>query len=88
MPRFSFAGNVGRPLNNQRMPMKRLLLAMLLLSPIAYAGEVSILEVTVECPSSCTFSVTLEHTEFAVRSIDSGRREQGEDSCQRLKARL
>ena len=43
--------------------MKRLLLAMLLLSPISYAGEVSINEVTVECPSSCTFSVTLEHTD-------------------------
>ena len=43
--------------------MKRLLLGMLFLSPLAHAGEVSIVEVTVECPSSCTFSVTLEHTD-------------------------
>jgi hypothetical protein len=43
--------------------MKHLLIGLLLLSPIAYAGEVSILEVTVECPGSCTFAVTLEHTD-------------------------
>ncbi len=27
----------------------------------AHAGEVRILEVRVECPTSCTFAVTLEH---------------------------
>ena len=41
--------------------MKRFISGLLLLSPIAYAGEVRIVEVSVECPSSCTFSVTLEH---------------------------
>jgi hypothetical protein len=45
------------------MPMKRFLLGLLLLSPGAYAGEVSIVEVTVECRGSCTFSVTLEHAD-------------------------
>jgi hypothetical protein len=43
--------------------MKRFLLGMLLLSPIAYAGQVSIVEVSVECPGSCTFLVTLEHAD-------------------------
>jgi hypothetical protein len=43
--------------------MKRLLTGLLLLAPTVHAGEVSILEATVECPSSCTFSVTLEHTD-------------------------
>lgn len=43
--------------------MKRLLLGMLLSSPVVYAGEVSIVEVTMECPGSCTFAVTLEHTD-------------------------
>jgi len=41
--------------------MKRFIYGLLLLAPIAYAGEVLIVEVSVECPSSCTFSVTLEH---------------------------
>ncbi len=40
--------------------MKRFF-ACLLLSPAIHAGEVNIVEVGVECPSSCTFSVTLEH---------------------------
>ena len=43
--------------------MKNLLFGFLLLIPGAYAGEVSIVEVSVECPSSCTFSVTLEHAD-------------------------
>jgi hypothetical protein len=43
--------------------MKRFLLGMLLLSPSTYAGEVSIVEVSVECPGSCTFLVTLEHAD-------------------------
>ena len=41
--------------------MKGFFLGLLLLSTNAYAGEVRIIEVSVECPSSCTFSVTLEH---------------------------
>ena len=41
--------------------MKRLFILLLLLAPPLFAGEVSILEVRVECPNSCTFSVTLEH---------------------------
>ncbi|MGB5330550.1 MAG: hypothetical protein WBO58_20235 [Gammaproteobacteria bacterium] len=41
--------------------MKGFFLGLLLLSTSAYAGEVRIIEVSVECPGSCTFSVTLEH---------------------------
>jgi len=41
--------------------MKRLLMFLLLLSPLSQANEVSIVAVKVECPSSCTFAVTLEH---------------------------
>jgi len=43
--------------------MKRLLAGLLLLSPAAYSGDVTIVDVRVECPSSCTFSVTLEHAD-------------------------
>ena len=43
--------------------MNRLLGCLLLLSPALHAGDVSILDVRVECPSSCTFSVTLEHAD-------------------------
>jgi hypothetical protein len=43
--------------------MKPFLSALLLISPACFAGEVSILEVSVECTSSCTFSVTLEHAD-------------------------
>ena len=43
--------------------MKHLLALLLLLSCGAFAGEVEILEVRVECPTSCTFSVTLEHAD-------------------------
>lgn len=43
--------------------MKRILTGLLLLAPASNAGEVSILEVSVECPGSCTFSVTLEHAD-------------------------
>jgi len=45
------------------MLMKHLFFGLLLLSRAAYAGEVSIVEVGVECPGSCTFSVTLEHAD-------------------------
>ncbi len=41
--------------------MKYLSCLLLLVTSIASAGEVRILEVKVECPSSCTFAVTLEH---------------------------
>ena len=43
--------------------MRFLIASLILLSTHGYAGEVSILEVTVECPASCTFSVTLEHAD-------------------------
>jgi len=43
--------------------MKYFVSALLLFSATGIAGEVSILEVKVECPASCTFSVTLEHTD-------------------------
>jgi hypothetical protein len=43
--------------------MKRLPLLLLLLAPSLQAGEVSILDVSVECSASCTFSVTLEHAD-------------------------
>ena len=36
---------------------------LLIFSLPLQAGEVSILEVRVECPSTCTFSVTLEHAD-------------------------
>jgi len=45
------------------MSVKALILGLLLLVPAVYAGEVNIVEVTVECPGSCTFSVTLEHAD-------------------------
>jgi hypothetical protein len=41
--------------------MIRFGLLILLLPLAAFAGEVRILEVRVECPGSCTFAVTLEH---------------------------
>ncbi len=43
--------------------MKRILPLWLLLPAVASAGEVTIRDVRVECPSSCTFSVTLEHAD-------------------------
>jgi hypothetical protein len=39
------------------------LLALLLLSSASFASEVHIVDVKVECPSSCTFAVTLEHAD-------------------------
>ena len=33
----------------------------ILLSPLAFAGDVRIVDVRVECSASCTFAVTLEH---------------------------
>ena len=45
------------------MLMKNLLFGLLLLAPATHAGEVSIVGVSVECPNSCTFSVTLEHVD-------------------------
>ena len=43
--------------------MKKLATILLMFTPAAYCGEVTIVEVRVECPSSCTFSVTLEHAD-------------------------
>lgn len=41
--------------------MVRLALLILLLPPAAFAGEVRIVDVKVECTGSCSFAVTLEH---------------------------
>ncbi len=43
--------------------MKYLLAGLLMAAPNCYAGAVSIVEVSVECSTSCTFSVTLEHAD-------------------------
>lgn len=43
--------------------MHRLSVILLLLSSAAYAGEVRIVDVRVECPGSCTFAVTLQHAD-------------------------
>ncbi|MDH3218564.1 MAG: hypothetical protein OEO19_03435 [Gammaproteobacteria bacterium] len=43
--------------------MKRLITGLMLLSTTVLAGEVGIVAVKVECPTSCTFSVTLEHAD-------------------------
>lgn len=41
--------------------MKSLAFIPLMLSPLAFAGDVRIVDVRVECAQSCRFSVTLEH---------------------------
>ena len=41
--------------------MKLVAVVLLLSSPPGFADEVRIVKVRVECPGSCTFSVTLEH---------------------------
>ena len=41
--------------------MKYFFILLLSITAVASAGEVRILQVKVECPSSCTFAVTLEH---------------------------
>ena len=38
-------------------------LAALLFSTVCFASDVRIVDVSVECPASCTFSVTLEHND-------------------------
>ena len=43
--------------------MIRFVLLALLMAPAVYANEVRIVDVKVECPTSCTFSVTLEHAD-------------------------
>ena len=43
--------------------MRYLITGLILLSTHGLAGEVDIVEVTVECSGSCTFSVTLEHAD-------------------------
>jgi hypothetical protein len=48
-------------MNNTSTMMKLLAVVLLLASPAGFAGEVRIVKVRVECPGSCTFSVTLEH---------------------------
>ena len=39
------------------------LIALMMLTGSVSAGEVTIVEVRVECPSTCTFAVTLEHAD-------------------------
>ena len=41
--------------------MKKWFAVLLLLSPVARGGDVTIVDARVECPSTCAFSVTLEH---------------------------
>lgn len=43
--------------------MKFFFAGLLLLSFPCFSGEVSIVDVKVECPTSCTFSVTLKHAD-------------------------
>jgi hypothetical protein len=43
--------------------MKKMLAGLLLVSPAAWCGDVTIVDARVECPSTCTFSVTLEHAD-------------------------
>ena len=43
--------------------MKRMLMGLLMLSPAAWGGDVTIVDVRVECPATCTFAVTLEHAD-------------------------
>ena len=43
--------------------MKKICLLLLLLAPALRAGDVSIVDVRVECPRDCVFSVTLEHAD-------------------------
>lgn len=43
--------------------IKYLIAGLIFLSWSCHAGEVSILAVSVECRDSCTFSVTLEHSD-------------------------
>lgn len=58
---FVFAGIVAEAMNNRCAVMRSLVLIPLLLSPLAFAGDVRIVDVRAECSASCTFSVTLEH---------------------------
>jgi hypothetical protein len=48
-------------MNKRIDAMIRLALLTLLLPLAAFAGEVRIVDVRVECSGSCTFAVTLEH---------------------------
>ncbi len=43
--------------------MKPLIVFLLLLSTASLADDVRIVDVRIECPSSCTFAVTLEHAD-------------------------
>lgn len=43
--------------------MKTCALVLVLLAPAVYANDVSIVDVRVECATSCNFSVTLEHAD-------------------------
>ena len=43
--------------------MKSIAVILLLLSSASFANEVRIVDVKVECPGSCTFTVTLEHND-------------------------
>ena len=45
------------------MAMKKLATILLLAAPAAHGGAVTIVDVRVECPSTCSFAVTLEHAD-------------------------
>jgi hypothetical protein len=50
-------------MNNRNAVMKLLAVILLLAASSSFANEVGIVDVKVECPSSCTFAVTLEHND-------------------------
>jgi hypothetical protein len=50
-------------MNNRNAVMKLLAVLLLSASSASFANEVRIVDVKVECPSSCTFAVTLEHND-------------------------
>lgn len=48
-------------MNRTNIATCRLAVLLMLTPPAALAGEARILDVRVECPTGCTFAVTLEH---------------------------
>lgn len=63
MPPSSCAGNAAGRWTIAKTSMRGYVVLLCCLPLIAVAGEVTIVDVGVECPSHCTFSVTLEHAD-------------------------
>ncbi len=63
MPPSSCAGNAAGRWTIATTSMRRYVVMVFCLPLIAVAGEVTIVDVSVECPGQCTFSVTLEHAD-------------------------